>query len=340
MRQHLTDLTVRSLPHPESGDTKYWDTVTPGFGVRVTSRSKSFFVVRGEKRQLTTIGRYPAISLQDARKEAKRLLATYDGSKASVSHSEALGAYLDDCRKRLRPRTVEEYERPLRQGPDIALTDYTRKTITSTDPHVLMSWKVYFNWCVKHELVDKNPFVHTKVSYGERSRVLTDEEITIIMNYDDPPFSDILKLCLLTGQRKGEVTQFQPAWIHDDTITIPAEVAKNGKEHTIPFNLYTAQYLQRSQHVTFNGFSKAKARIDRLHPLPHWTIHDLRRTFATIHARIGTPIHVVEAMLNHRSGTVSGVAAIYIRHNFLCEMRDACLKYERHIATMVNAAVL
>jgi hypothetical protein len=68
--------------------------------------------------------------------------------------------------------------------------------------------------------------------------------------------------------------------------------------------------------------------------LAHFAQLDLRRTSATTHTRIGTPIHLVEAMLNHRSGTISGVAAIYIRHSYLEEMRNAVMVYERHNAEL------
>lgn len=333
----LTDVTVRNLTFTPTGQIRHFDATTPNFGVIVGTRSKSFFVVRGKDRRLTTIGRYPDISLADARKEAKRLLASNLSPSPSVRHTEALEAYLADCRTRLRPRTVEEYERPLRKGADLPLDEYTRKTVASTNSHTLMAWKVYFNWCVKHELATKNPFQHERAEYGQRSRVLSDAEICAIWQYEHSPFSDLIKLCLLTGQRRREVTNFAAHWVHEDTITVPADIAKNGREHTIPFNLLTARYLVRYLGQSFNGFSKGKARLDRHHPLPHWTIHDLRRTFATKHARLGTPIHVVEAMLNHASGTVSGVAAIYIRHNFLDEARKAALLYEQHIAKLVAA---
>lgn len=332
----LTDVSLRQLS-PGDGQTRYFDLTTPGFGVTVGKRTKTFFVIRGKERRLTTIGKYPDISLQDARREAKRLLVADPSKLPAKPLTEAVEAYLRDCEGRLRPRTIEEYARPLRKGPAVLLSDLTRDQIDVDDPHTLAAWKVFLNWCVRHEYLDRNPLQHDVARYGQRSRVLTDDEIVTIMAYDAPPFSHILKLCLLTGQRKGEVTQFCPEWIRDDTITIPAAVAKNGHEHVIPFNLLTAKYLREYQHQSFNGFSKAKARFDTLHPMPHWTIHDLRRTFATIHARLGTPIHVVEAMLNHRSGTISGVAAIYVRHSFLEEARQAALKYETHIAKLISA---
>ncbi|NQW14998.1 MAG: DUF4102 domain-containing protein [Rhodobacter sp.] len=72
LRIYLTDLAIRKLPNPASGDVKYWDTTTPAFGIRCTARTKSFFVVYGVGRRLTTIGRYGEISLSQARTEARR----------------------------------------------------------------------------------------------------------------------------------------------------------------------------------------------------------------------------------------------------------------------------
>lgn len=54
-----------------------------------------------------------------------------------------------------------------------------------------------------------------------------------------------------------------------------------------------------------------------------WRLHDLRRTCSTGMAKLGQPIHVVEAVLNHRSGTISGVAAVYNRYQYLAEKRAA-----------------
>lgn len=336
MRLNLTDLAIRKLQPPEAGQTRYFDVATPGFGLTVGKRSKTFIVVTGKTRQLTTIGRYPDISLSDARKEAKRLLAQDTPKKPTTRLREAVPRYLAAILGSVRPKTHEEYSRYLRNPPDIDLADLSPEHIAS-GPHSATAWKVFANWCIRNELLSKNPFTFIPVEYGKRSRVISDAEIKVLWQYHHPPYSDIIKLCLLTGQRVGEVTKFQPSWIDGDTITIPASVAKNGTEHTIPFNLLTAKYLSRFQHHSFNGFSKAKARMDEKTGVTGWVVHDARRTFATIHAKLGTPIPVVEAMLNHRSGTVSGVAAIYIKHSFLTEARKANLIYEQHIASLIGA---
>ena len=85
---------------------------------------------------------------------------------------------------------------------------------------------------------------------------------------------------------------------------------------------------------TFQGFSKCKRRFDEACPLPRWTLHDLRRTFATHLASLRVAPHVIERILNHSSGTISGVAAIYNRFSYQDEMRESMLLWEKKLADM------
>jgi integrase len=78
----------------------------------------------------------------------------------------------------------------------------------------------------------------------------------------------------------------------------------------------------------FSGWSKSKITIDKKCDVAEWTLHDLRRTFATNLAALDVPPHVVERLLNHASGTISGVAAIYNRFSYADEMRDAMKRRE------------
>ena len=61
----------------------------------------------------------------------------------------------------------------------------------------------------------------------------------------------------------------------------------------------------------------------------------MRRTFATNLAALGTPIHVTEKLLNHVSGTVSGVAAVYNRHAYMDEMRAAIDAWEKRLSVIL-----
>ena len=332
----LNDVVVRQL-RPEAGQSRYFDKTLPGFGLTIGTRTKTFFVIRGASRQFTTIGRYPEISLADARKEAKRLLVQEPVKNVPTRLMDAVAAYQADMEGRLRASSIETYWQHLKNAPDIALKDLKKTSVPLDLPNAIKTWKVFGNWCLRNELLERNPFQYIPVQYGQRSRILTDAEIKAIWQYDHPPYSDIVKLCLLTGQRVGEVTQFCDAWITGDTITIPATVAKNGREHTLPFHLLTTQYLKRYSGQTFNGFSKAKTRMDEKTGITGYTVHDIRRTFSTTPARIGTPIHVTEKLLNHVSGTISGVSAIYNQFQYLKEMRTASLHYELFIANLVDA---
>ena len=85
----------------------------------------------------------------------------------------------------------------------------------------------------------------------------------------------------------------------------------------------------------FVGFGVSKIALDRC-GVENFTHHDLRRTFATNLAALGTPIHVTEKLLNHISGTVSGVAAMYNRHAYMDEMRAAIDAWEKRLSVILS----
>lgn len=329
MRIRLTDLAVRKLPHPSKGQVRVWDEAQPGFGVLIGTRTKSYILMWGKERRIHTIGRVGEISLRDARNEARRLSTHEPPKKRSQRLSALVNAYLQDCEQRLRPTSVQRYADVLQNAPDIPLEKVTRNLAKT--PHEIKAYKALFNWAIREELYDKNPFQHVRATYGKRERVLNEEELQKIWHYDHKPFTDYLKLYILTGQRKNQFSNFQ---IRNDTIYFPPEVMKGAEPHTIPLTVLVEKYITNLK--PFYGWSKAKTRIDEKIPIPHWTIHDLRRTFATFHAKLGTPIHVVEALLAHRSGVISGVTAIYIKHRFLEEAREAQERYEAYLANHLN----
>ena len=87
----------------------------------------------------------------------------------------------------------------------------------------------------------------------------------------------------------------------------------------------------------FSGFSKCKRRFDEVSGVEGWTLHDLRRTMATNMAGLGVAPHVVERILNHSTGTISGVAAIYNRFRYVDEMRDALILWEQRVLEFAGA---
>ena len=94
-----------------------------------------------------------------------------------------------------------------------------------------------------------------------------------------------------------------------------------------------------------SGLSKAKATLDQAivkargegaAPMAGWTFHDLRRTATTGMARLGIHPHVADAILNHKSGAIQGVAAVYNRHAYTEERRRALEAWERHVLALLE----
>jgi hypothetical protein len=148
----------------------------------------------------------------------------------------------------------------------------------------------------------------------------------------------------LTGQRRDEVGRMR--WDHLDPTgclwVVPGEHAKNGKPHTVhlsPQSLELLNTISRTGDLVFSvdgrtvfqGYSKAKARLDELSEVSDWTLHDLRRTVVSGMARLGVAPHVADKILNHQTGTISGVAAVYQRHEFMRERKEALEVWGKHV---------
>jgi integrase len=118
----------------------------------------------------------------------------------------------------------------------------------------------------------------------------------------------------------------------------PIRLVNNPHPQNRPNNGFLFPARGSAGTKSYCGWSKLKAGLDA--SVANWTFHDLRRTFATKLAELGVALHVIERLLNHMSGTVSGVAAIYNRHAYLSEMRDAVLKWERHLDSLLSLPVM
>ena len=98
-------------------------------------------------------------------------------------------------------------------------------------------------------------------------------------------------------------------------------------------DLYVFPALRQANPTTtvFNGWGKPKTRFDQACGVTNWQLRDLRRTFATNMQRLGVRLEVTEALLNHVSGSQRGIVGVYQRYQWLPEMREAVLTYEREL---------
>ena len=90
------------------------------------------------------------------------------------------------------------------------------------------------------------------------------------------------------------------------------------------------------QRGPFNGFSKAKAALDKDSGVKDWRLHDLRRTMATGLQRLGVRLEVTEAVLNHVSGSRAGIVGVYQRHSWAAEKRAALNAWGAHFEAFVE----
>lgn len=352
----LTDLSIKRLPKPLSGQKTYFDDSVKGFGLRVSQGgTKSFIVLCGMDRKRRTIGRYPEWSLADARAEAKRIIGEASIEKLtglpSVPFGKARERFLADTERRTKPRTVEEYRRLLYRHfrYEKALDEITRQDIMrviellnktpSEAKHAFVAIRTMMNWCYKQGLVESSPVPPMKFKQAARSRILNDEELVQVWQRAEHvgyPYGTIIRLLIATGQRRGEIAGLRWSWINKEKFVFPEGFTKNKREHHVPIGPLTKKLLRMVPKHTdrlfpsrfeddkpFNGWAKCKRHFDSRLTFSDFTLHDLRRTYSSNLARLGVPIHVTERLLNHVSGTVSGVAAVYNRYSYWDEMVDA-----------------
>jgi integrase len=204
----------------------------------------------------------------------------------------------------------------------------------------------FFSWCIAEGLLETNPVQGTgkATENGSRERVLTQDELGVLWHsLGDDRFSDIVRLLLLTGQRRNEIGKLQ--WSEIDfakrQITLPAARCKNGREHTLPLSSQALAILARipRRNTTdflfnekgFRDWDRAKTALDQRLGIAPWVLRDLRRSVATHIGELGVLPHVIEAVLNHTGGFRAGVGGTYNRSKLIEPMREALQKWANEI---------
>jgi integrase len=163
-------------------------------------------------------------------------------------------------------------------------------------------------------------------------------------NLGEDKFSDIVRLLLLTGQRRGEISAL--AWSEVDLakgmIILPPARTKNKRQHELPLSRQALAIIERqprrnsseflfSDVKGYKDWDTGKTKLDERIQIAPWRLHDLRRTCATQLGELGVQPHHIEAILNHYSGHRAGVAGVYQRAKYEPEMRDALQRWADHL---------
>ncbi|WP_342164055.1 site-specific integrase [Methylobacterium sp. SD21] len=344
----------------------------------------------GGKSSLFTIGAADVLDVNAARNAAReRLAEVMNGhdiraprrqervespasAPAVLNLGEVLTDYVRDAETRMRPKSlanlsthVRVHFAALRDKPLVGLTRAevaaTIRAVTeSSGPQAALRARrtlaTIYAWAIGEGLAEFSPVAGTNAPARDvrRDRVLTPDELVAVWRAcpADGDFNRIVRLLILTGQRRDEVAGMRWDEIDLDAATwrIPGTRTKNKRNHTVHLSHPALDILggigrteERpfafgSGEGPFSGFSRSKARLDGqlAHIREPWRLHDLRRSACTGMADIGVLPHVIEHVVNHLSGYRAGIVGIYQRQEYRVETRDALDRWGAHVLALAG----
>lgn len=287
-----------------------------------------------------------------------------------------------------RNRSWQETERLLRHGPvaqwgdrhigdirraDVAdLIDGIARRSPAIARATFAAVRPLFSWCLERDLITTSPCegLRAPPRPKSRERVLTDEEIRLAWQGSDRLsglFGPLVKLLILTGQRRAEVAGMTWAELDLDAGVwrLTGDRTKNARAHEVDLSeqaLAVIADIPKTGALLFpargegaaRGFSATKRQLNRrvreageakldngeepeeLPDASTWRLHDLRRTAATGMAALGVAPHVVERVLNHVSGAQGGLVGVYQRHEYRTERKAALAAWGSKVETIVS----
>jgi len=385
MAQHLTDAIVRRLPIPAKGNKLTYDDEVSGFGVRVTAGGSRSYVlnyrVKGTQRERRyTIGDATYWRCTAARAEAKQLKLLVDQGgdpQGELQDERAAPTMLDLCQRfeaehlpRVRPSTRGYYQQATRKyvlpilGPHTKVAnvrfedvDALHRKITARHPYaanrtVAMLSKV-FSLAIRWGMCEHNPCRGISRNYeAARKRYLSGDELarltTALAEHDDQQAANIIRLCLLTGCRRGEA--FAARWADLDlgtgVWTKPGHTLKQKTDHVVPLSAAARQLLAdlratqrplgeyvfpgRYGHGHREAINKSWARLCSAADITGLRIHDLRHSYASHLASAGVSLHVIGGLL--------GPSTPATTHRYAHLFDDSLRKATERVSAIVAAA--
>jgi len=384
-----TDFTEKEIQALKPEAKAYLESEPNGLYVRVSPKGRKTYLtvctVNGQQKQIR-IGTAQEIKLADARKKAReyrelasqgtdpvRLKQQEEAAKrAAPTVEEFSETYL---RRHAKPnkRSAAEDERILKKDVlpflgRLKMEEIKRADITALLDKIadrgapIMARRTFallrkiFNYASGRGVLEHSPChgIQPPGKENKKDRFLNLDEIEAFLKESPTLFTPQTRRALLTvlatGQRPGEVCSMQWEHITDQWWTIPAQKAKNGKEHRVFLSPYTLAQLGPRKEGGFvfparalqgepqapihpntlsNALRKQRDR-DGLN-LDDFNVHDLRRTAASHLARLGTPRFIVARILNHADREVT---AIYDRHDYDPEKQVAMEAWGRELEAL------
>lgn len=386
MRKRLTDARIRSLK-PEPARYEVWDT-EPGFGLRIAPSGKKSFIYlyrfKGKPRRFT-LGVYPRVSLADAREKVAKAVkkleksidpaAEYIAAKNALRDAESFAELAHEWIERHAKPKRKSWKEAKRQLEADVIPGWGKRKANSIKRRDVIQLieqimdrgspvmanrtlgllKQVFKFGVQRDIIDASPAVAVDKPAREkrRDRVLSEDEIrSFWAGLDKASMSEdlriALKLCLVTVQRRGEVSGMRRCEIEDGWWTLPKERSKNGKAHRIPLSPLAKELIGKASGDDYlfpsprkagpiepRALTNAVTKNRHCFDADRFSTHDLRRTAATRMAEIGIPRFDIAKVLNH---TDQEVTAIYDHYAYDTEKKKALLKWGRRLQEILDGA--
>jgi integrase len=389
-KKRLTEQGVAKLKLPKTGTVDYYDAGMPGLVLRLNyGGAKSWRALyyvptvaksgkrKGQRISIPTtheLGRFPILSLKQARDKARVFLADPQRALAQAdvgSFKEIAEAFIKlhvenpDPKSKLRTReevvrVLTKYVFPhwqhrqfrdIRRGDVAALLDKVQLNNGPRQADVVLAVvRKLMNWYQSRNDDYVTPIVKGMHRHNggdhKRKRVLgskltsenayNDAELRALWKACDDAgtFGALIKVLLLTGQRRNKVATMQWEDLNDAGVwTIPKEDREKTNAETLRLPQAVLDIINAQPRIAanpyvfagrgsgpFNSFSQRKEELDKKLNIPPWVIHDLRRTAKTLMARAGVRPDISERVLGH---TIRGVEGVYDQHGYDTEKADA-----------------
>jgi integrase len=278
----LTELQIRAAKTlPGRAQVDLWDRGVVGLSLRVTSNGVKTFSLkyrntRGKEKRIK-LGRYPELSLADARAAAMEYRARIArgedpaaDKKVPEPEERTVSSLIDEFVKRHASfnKSGKETERILRREVEPGFGSRDFASISKADMiglietiadrgapilarNTLAAVRKMFNWAVSRDLLDHSPCDRVKApgKAPKRERALSTDEMRVVWKAArqiDWPFGPLIQLLMLTGQRRSEIANLRWSWIDEGArlIAFPATVMKNGQEHLLPMSPAVVKIIQ------------------------------------------------------------------------------------------------
>jgi integrase len=393
-RLALTDRFVATCKADGALQTDYFDSHTPGLALRVSVGGHKAWTIHftapgNGKRARATVGTYPSTSLAAARTRAREARACVEAgsdprqrfsAQASATVAHLVASFLENHAKP-NLRSAAEVDRRLRKNVlpligDRLVSELHRRDVNRVTDAILRrkrpveanrvfeDLRTMLRWAVARGELDHDPTIGMKrpAETRIRERVLNDAEVNALWNGLPKALARskhcqrIIQLCLVTGQRVGEVAGMRRDELDFETRTwvLPGARTKNGHPHAVPLSdLALGIIIQALKSAGSSPFvfpaeagalpamavARTVLRAQERIGIAQWSAHDLRRTAITNMARLGIPPIVLGHVANHRTTTKAGVTlGVYAHHDYASEKRHALELWATHLAKIVEGS--